>query len=57
MELFNLMTLKDLAKALKKSESTVRTWKRRGVIPKTCFKELGGSIFVKIKETQAFLGA
>ena len=48
--MFGLMTLKDLAKELNKPESTVRTWKRRGEIPPFLFKEIGGTIFVKVEK-------
>lgn len=48
--MFGLMTIKDLAKELGKPESTVRTWKRRGDIPLSCFKEIGGTVFVRIEE-------
>lgn len=45
--MFNLMTLKDLAKELNKPESTIRTWKRRGDLPSSLFKEIGGTVFVR----------
>ena len=48
--MFGLMTIKDLAKELRKPESTVRTWKRRGDIPLSCFKEIGGTVFVRVAE-------
>lgn len=48
--MFGLMTIKDLAKELGKPESTVRTWKRRGNIPLSCFKEIGGTVFVRVEE-------
>lgn len=43
----NLITIKDLAKRLDKPESTVRTWKRNGVIPDKCFFKIGGTVFIK----------
>ncbi len=57
MEIFGLMKLKDFAKSINTPESTVRTWKRRGEIPEKCFKVIGNTVFVRVKETQAFMGA
>lgn len=57
MELFGLMKLKDFAKSINTPESTVRTWRRRKEIPENCFKVIGNTVFVRIKETQAFMGA
>lgn len=48
--MFGLMRLKDLAKELGKPESTIRTWKRRGDLPPSLFKEIGGTIFVKVEK-------
>lgn len=48
--MFNLMSIKEFAKELKKPESTIRTWKRRGEIPCFCFKEIGTTVFVKTDE-------
>ena len=48
--MFGLMTLKDLAKELNKPESTIRTWRRRGDIPSSLFKEIGGTVFVRVKK-------
>ncbi len=46
----NLITIKELAKNLKKPESTVRTWKRNGIIPADCFFKIGGSVFVLVNK-------
>lgn len=56
MELFGLMKLKDFAKSINTPESTVRTWKRRKEIPANCFKVIGKTVFVRVKEIQAFIG-
>lgn len=53
--MFGLMTIKDLAKELNKPESTIRTWKRRGDIPSSCFKEIGGTVFIRVKEFEKWL--
>lgn len=50
--MFGLISLKDLAKELNKPESTIRTWRRRGDLPSSLFKEIGGTVFVKVKEFQ-----
>ena len=52
---FGIITLKDFAKQIGKSESTIRTWKRRGDIPEQCFKCIGGTVFIKIKEMQQWI--
>lgn len=56
METLGIMTIKDLAKLMNKSESTIRTWRLRGQIPKDCFKVIGSTVFVKAKEIREFLG-
>ena len=42
-----LITLKEFAKKLNKPESTIRTWKSRGDIPKELFFTIGSSVFIK----------
>lgn len=49
------MKIKVFATELGVPESTVYSWRRRGDIPSSCFKEIGGSIFVKIEETKKWL--
>lgn len=56
METLGIMSIKDLAKLMNKSESTIRTWRLRGQIPKDCFKVIGSTVFVKAKEIREFLG-
>lgn len=46
--MFDLLSLKDFAKELNKSESTIRTWKSRGNIPSYVFKTIGGTVFVRM---------
>lgn len=46
----NLMSIKELAKSLGKPESTIRTWKRNGLIPACCFFKIGGSVFVLVNK-------
>ncbi len=53
--MFGLMKIKVFATELGVPESTVYSWRRRGDIPSSCFKEIGGSIFVKIEETKKWL--
>ena len=45
--MFGLISIKDFSKELKKTESTIRTWKRRGELPPFLFKEIGSTIFVR----------
>lgn len=45
--LMKLLTIKDTALIFcNKSESTIRTWLRRKVIPDKCQIKIGGSIFI-----------
>lgn len=53
--MFNLISIKEFAKEIGKSESTVRTWKRRGVLPSFLFREIGNSIFVRIEKAKEWL--
>lgn len=57
MELFGLMKLKEFAQSINTPESTVRTWRRRKEIPENCFKVIGNTVFVRIKEAKAFMEA
>ena len=52
---FNIMKLKDFAKAICTPESTVRTWKRRGEIPSSCFKVIGSTVYVRVDEMQELI--
>ena len=52
---FNIMRIKDLAKQIGISDNTIRTWKRRGNIPKKCFMHVAGTVFVKVKEIQKWI--
>lgn len=52
---FGIISLKDFAKQLGKPESTVRTWKRRGNIPKSCFLIIGSTVFVRVEEIQQWI--
>lgn len=49
------MSIKDFAKELGKSESTVRTWKRRGLLPSFLFREIGNSIYVREEKAKEWL--
>jgi len=53
--MFGLMTIKDFAKELNKPESTIRTWKRRGELPPSIFKEIGGTVFIRSEKFQEWL--
>ena len=49
------MKVKAFAAELGVPESTIRTWKRRGEIPPSCFKVIGNTVFIKIEETKKWL--
>ena len=53
--MFGLMKVKVFASELGVPESTVYSWRRRGDIPSSCFKNIGGSIFVRVNETKKWL--
>lgn len=53
--MFEIMKIREVAKELKIPESTIRTWKRRGEIPKNCFLKIGGTIFIRIKNFREWL--
>jgi len=53
--MFGLMTIKDFAKELNKPESTIRTWIRRGDLPPSLFKPIGGTIFVRVEKFKEFI--
>lgn len=53
--MFGIIKIKEFAKELGVPESTVRTWRRRCDIPSSCFKNIGGSVFVKVDEMKNWL--
>lgn len=54
---FDLITIKQLAEQLGKPQSTIYSWKDKGNIPSNCFKQIGGSWFVKVKVFQEWVNA
>lgn len=50
-----VMTVKDLAEYMHKPRSTIHDWIRRGVIPEECYKRVGGTYFIKIKQIKIWL--
>lgn len=55
MDMFNIIKLTDFAEKIGIPESTVRTWRRRKDIPAECFKVIGSTVFVRVKEMQEWL--
>lgn len=53
--MLGLMTLKELSKELQKPESTIRTWRRRGDLPPSLFKEIGGTVFVRVEKLKEWI--
>lgn len=43
----NLLSIKEFSGKLKKPESTIRTWIRRGDIPKDIIKKIGSTVFIR----------
>ena len=54
---FGTMSMKAFADSIGVAKSTIYTWKTNGEIPADCFKEVGGKIFVKVKEMRAFFAS
>lgn len=57
MEEFNLMTIPDFAKKIGRGKSTIYDWKNNGTMPANCFKQIGGTWYVRVNEMKAFLAA
>lgn len=53
--MFGLISIKEFAKELGKSESTVRTWKRRGELPPFLFREIGSSVYVRVEKMKEWI--
>ena len=53
--MFNLMSIDEFAKEIGTAKSTIYSWKQRGDIPLSCFKQIGGRWFVKVKQMQEWL--
>lgn len=53
--MFGLLKIKRVAEGLGVPESTLRTWKRRGEVPRECFKMIGGTLYVRVKEFQEWV--
>ncbi len=52
---FNILSIKDFAKAIGKPISTVYSWKRNGNIPDECFLQIGRCLFVRIEVMNSFM--
>ncbi len=53
--MFGLIRIKAFADEMKVPPSTVYSWRREGVIPPSCFKPIGGTLYVKVKEMQNWI--
>ena len=53
--MFGLMKIKDFAKELGTPESTIYSWKQKGDLPPSCFKQIGGKWFVRVKNMREWL--
>lgn len=52
-----LMTIKEFAKKMNKPESTIRTWRNRGDLPKELFKKIGGDVFIKTEKFKEWVAS
>ena len=57
MNEYGIVTIKEFAKSIGKSVSTVYSWKKRGHMPSECFKVIGRCVFVKQKAAMEWLVA
>ena len=53
--MFGLMKIKAFAEELGVPQSTIYSWKDRGEIPLSCFKQIGGTWFVRVNEMREWL--
>ena len=53
--MFGLMKVKAFATDLGVPVITVYSWKKKGVIPPSCFTTIGKSIFIKVDEMKKWL--
>jgi predicted site-specific integrase-resolvase len=53
--MFGLMKIKTFAEEMGVPKSTVYSWKDRGDIPPSCFKPIGGTWFVRVKEMKEWI--
>ena len=54
---FNVMSVKEFSKKIKKPASTIYEWIRKHIIPDNCIKRVGKTIFVKVPEMLQFLNS
>lgn len=53
--MFDLMKIGAFSTEMGVSENTIYSWKRRGDIPPSCFKKIGGTVFIRISEMKKWL--
>ena len=53
--MFDLMSINELAKELKKPVSTVNTWRRREDLPPELFFKIGATVFVRKTKFQEWI--
>jgi predicted site-specific integrase-resolvase len=53
--MFGLMKVKAFAADLGVPITTVYSWKQKGVVPSSCFINIGKSLFIKIDEMKKWL--
>lgn len=57
MNPFDVITIEEFAKMMGRGKSTIYDWKNNGTIPANCFKQIGGTWYVKVPEMKAYLAA
>jgi len=43
----DLLSIAEFSKLIRKPVSTIRTWRRRGNLPKEIFRTIGSTVFIK----------
>ena len=50
-----LISIKQFAKELNKPLNTIKTWRRRGILPDYLFKTIGVEVFVRTERIQEWV--
>lgn len=53
--MIGLISIKKFAEQMDKPLSTIKTWRRRGELPKYLFKKVGGEIFVRTERIKEWV--
>lgn len=54
---FNIISVKEFSRKIKKPSSTIYEWIRKHIIPESCIKRVGKTIFIKVPEIMEFFNS